>query len=143
MYKRQVLFVAGGAATAIMVQCALDGAKSITVFNRSKEGLDHVAGIGQKMMDDGIKCKLEFHSLSDTDLMHDKIRECDILINGTCVGMAPAPVSYTHLDVYKRQLYTRFFTFCDVTSDHVCDITFSRWVSSKSHISTEYVACFK
>ena len=50
-----VLFGAGGAATAIMVQCALDGAKSITVFNRSKEGLDHVAGIGQKMMDDGIK----------------------------------------------------------------------------------------
>ena len=88
--KDIVLFGAGGAATAIMVQCALDGAKSITVFNRSKEGLDHVAGIGQKMMDDGIKCKLEFHSLSDTDLMHDKIRECDILINGTCVGMAPA-----------------------------------------------------
>ena len=88
--KDIVLFGAGGAATAIMVQCALDGAKSITVFNRSKEGLDHVAGIGQKMMDDGIKCKLEFHSLSDTDLMHDKIRECDILVNGTCVGMAPA-----------------------------------------------------
>ena len=88
--KDIVLFGAGGAATAIMVQCALDGAKSITVFNRSKEGLDHVAGIGQKMMDDGVKCKLEFHSLSDTDLMHDKIRECDILINGTCVGMAPA-----------------------------------------------------
>ena len=43
----------------------------------------------------------------------------------------------------KNNFYTSFFTFCDVTSDHVCDITFSRWVSSKSHISAEYVACFK
>ena len=55
--KDIVLFGAGGAATAIMVQCALDGAKSITVFNRSSE---------------------------------EKVRSCDILINGTCVGMAPA-----------------------------------------------------
>ena len=73
-----------------MVQCALDGAKSITVFNRSSEGLEHVASIGQKMMEDGVKCKLEFHPLSDTDFMHEKVRSCDILINGTCVGMAPA-----------------------------------------------------
>ena len=112
--KDIVLFGAGGAATAIMVQCALDGAKSITVFNRSKEGLDHVAGIGQKMMDDGIKCKLEFHSLSDTDLMHDKIRECDILINGTCVGMAPAldgQSLVTDMSVStKTWLYTMLFT---------------------------------
>lgn len=31
--KNIVIFGAGGAATAIQVQCALDGAKSITIFN--------------------------------------------------------------------------------------------------------------
>ena len=39
------------------------------------------------MMDDGVKC-VRVPFIKDTDLMHDKIRECDILINGTCVGMA-------------------------------------------------------
>lgn len=88
--KDIVLLGAGGAATAIMVQCALDGAKSITVFNRSQEGLDKIKAIGETMMADGVPCKLEFFHLSEQDTMHDRIRHCDILINGTCVGMEPA-----------------------------------------------------
>lgn len=88
--KDIVLLGAGGAATAIMVQCALDGAKSVTVFNRSKEGLDKITAIGAKMKEDGIPCELTFYPLSETDIMHDAIRKADILINGTSVGMAPA-----------------------------------------------------
>lgn len=88
--KDIVLLGAGGAATAIMVQCALDGAKSVTVFNRSKEGLDKVTKIGESMMADGVPCKMEYHPLTETELMHKKIKESDILINGTSVGMAPA-----------------------------------------------------
>ncbi len=88
--KDIVLLGAGGAATAIMVQCALDGAKSVTVFNRSAEGLAHVKGIGEKMMADGVPCKMEYHPLSESEIMHDKIRKADLLINATSVGMAPA-----------------------------------------------------
>lgn len=88
--KDIVLLGAGGAATAIMVQCALDGAKSVTVFNRSLDALNKVKEIGEKMMADGVPCKMGFHPLTENELMHDKIRNCDILINGTCVGMEPA-----------------------------------------------------
>lgn len=88
--KNIVLFGAGGAATAIMVQCALDGAKSVTVFNRGQKGLDHLSEIREKMMADGVKCKLELHNLENKDLLHDAVRNTDILINGTCVGMEPA-----------------------------------------------------
>ena len=56
--KDIVLLGAGGAATAIMVQCALDGAKSITVFNRSQESLEKVQKIGETMMADGVPFKL-------------------------------------------------------------------------------------
>lgn len=88
--KDIVLLGAGGAATAIMVQCALDGAKSITVFNRSSEGLAKVQTIGETMMKDGVSCKMEYFNLEEQDEMHDRIRRCDILINATCVGMEPA-----------------------------------------------------
>lgn len=84
-----VLLGAGGAATAIMVQCALDGAKSVTVFNRGVEGLAKAERIGQSMMEDGIPCRMEYHLLAESERMHDCIRKADILINGTCVGMRP------------------------------------------------------
>ena len=88
--KDIVLLGAGGAATAIMVQCALDGVRSITVFNRNQKNLDAVKKIGETMAADGVACKMEFYPLSESELMHEKIRSCDILINGTSVGMRPA-----------------------------------------------------
>lgn len=87
--KNVVLLGAGGAATAIMVQCALDGAKSMTVFNRGEEGLAKAREIGDKMMADGVSCKMEFHLLSEAELLHDVIRKADVLINATSVGMSP------------------------------------------------------
>ncbi|MGF0031945.1 shikimate dehydrogenase [Bariatricus sp. SGI.154] len=87
--KDIVLLGAGGAATAIMVQCALDGAKSVTVFNRSAEGLEKARRIGENMMNDGVPCKMEYHLISESELMHDMIRKADVLINGTSVGMRP------------------------------------------------------
>lgn len=87
--KNIVILGAGGAATAVMVQCALDGAKSITVFNRGEEGLQKAAAIGENMRKEGIPCKMEFHPLDKEDVMHEIVRHSDILINATCVGMAP------------------------------------------------------
>lgn len=88
--KDIVLLGAGGAATAIMVQCALDGAKSITVFNRGKEGIKKVKQINERMKADGVACNMECYLLEEQDIMYDKICSADILINATSVGMAPA-----------------------------------------------------
>lgn len=87
--KDIVILGAGGAAMAIMVQCALDGAKSVTVFNRGEKGLAKAESIGQSMMKDGVSCRMEYHLLAEAELMHDTIRRADILINGTSVGMRP------------------------------------------------------
>lgn len=87
--KDIVLLGSGGAATAIMVQCALDKAKSVTVFNRSADGLEKARSIGDNMMNDGISCRMEYHLLSESEFMHDMIRKADVLINGTSVGMRP------------------------------------------------------
>ncbi len=105
--KDIVILGAGGAATAIMVQCALDGAKSVTVFNRGAEGLEKARKIGESMMADGVPCKMEYHPLAESKLMHDTIRKTDILINGTSVGMRPMAEGQslvTDLSVFNEDL---------------------------------------
>ncbi|MBQ0000143.1 MAG: shikimate dehydrogenase [Clostridiales bacterium] len=87
--KKIVLLGAGGAASAVMVQCALDGAASVTVFNRGEEGLKKAEVIGEKMKADGVACEMAFYSTADSTFMHDEIRKADILINATSVGMRP------------------------------------------------------
>ncbi|MCQ2508502.1 MAG: shikimate dehydrogenase [Dorea sp.] len=87
--KDIVLLGAGGAAGAIMVQCALDGARSVTVFNRSLEPLMKAKAVGENMMESGVNCLMDYHQTAETELMHEKIRKADILINATSVGMRP------------------------------------------------------
>ncbi len=87
--KDIVLLGAGGAAMAIMVQCALDGAKSVTVFNRGREALEKARSVGENMKADGVACRMEFFPVAENALMHDRIRTADILINATSAGMRP------------------------------------------------------
>lgn len=87
--KKIVLLGAGGAASAILVQCALDGARSVTVFNRGAQALDKVRSIGAKAKGTGITCEMSFYQMEDSAFFHEQIREADILINATSVGMAP------------------------------------------------------
>lgn len=105
--KRLVLLGAGGAASAIMVQCALDGAASITVFNRSLHSLEKVRAIGEQTMASGVSCKLEFFSIEDGKQMHEVIGHADILINATSVGMASKAEGLslvTDLRVFREDL---------------------------------------
>lgn len=105
--KKIVLLGAGGAANAIMVQCALDGAKSVTVFNRGEAGLMKAKEVGENMMADGVTCKMEYYFTKDSELMHDKIREADILINATSVGMRPKMEGIsmvTDMSVFREDL---------------------------------------
>lgn len=86
--KKVVILGAGGAATAIITQVAFDGAESISVFNRSLSGLDRVKKIGTMMQNKEIQCKMSYYGFDNPDILTKKIREADILINATSVGMA-------------------------------------------------------
>ena len=87
--KDVVLLGAGGAAGAIMVQCALDGARSVTVFNRGEEGILRVKDMGERMEEEGISCRLSYGLLTEEERLYQTVREGDVLINATSVGMRP------------------------------------------------------
>ena len=41
-----------------------------------------------------------------------------------------------------HDLHAVFLAAVDIAADHVCDITFSWWISRKSHVSAENISCF-
>ena len=87
--KKIVILGAGGAASSICVQAALDGASQITVFNRQDEFYANGVKIVNKLMDSVPACRTAIHDLADRTLLSQQIKDCDILINATKVGMNP------------------------------------------------------
>lgn len=87
--KKIVLLGGGGAASAIAVQAALEGAEEIAVFNlkdafwsRMEQGMSAIAQAAPE-------CAITLHDLSHRAELQAAISRCDILSNATRVGMAP------------------------------------------------------
>ena len=86
--KTMTLLGAGGAATAILVQAALDGLGQIRVFNRRSANLDRLSPIAEQLNAE-TNCRVSIHLLPDDDGLRASIADSDILTNATNVGMAP------------------------------------------------------
>lgn len=86
--KTMTLLGAGGAATAILVQAALDGMKEIRVFNIKDDFYDRLLHIAEQL-NERTSCKVTVHPLPDDAALRSSIETSDILTNGTKVGMAP------------------------------------------------------
>ena len=86
--KKMTLLGAGGAATAILVQAALDGVAEINVFNVRDAFFPRAEEIVAKL-NERTGCKVTLHDYSDPEVLRASIKESAILVNGTSVGMAP------------------------------------------------------
>ena len=86
--KKMTLLGAGGAATSILVQAALDGLSEIHVFNIKDQFFGRTEILTDKL-NNQTSCKVVLHDLKDTDALNESILNSDILTNGTSVGMAP------------------------------------------------------
>ena len=82
--KKMTLLGAGGAATAILVQAALDGLKEIAVFVRpTSRFYDRLVHTVEELTE------IRICDFSDADLLKKELADSAILTNGTSVGMAP------------------------------------------------------
>ncbi len=86
--KKMTLLGAGGAATAILVQAALDGVAEINVFNVRDNFFGRAEEIVAKL-NERTECKVTLHDFSDPEVLRASIAKSTILVNGTSVGMAP------------------------------------------------------
>ena len=87
--KKLVVLGAGGAATAIQVQCALDGARAISIFNPNDAFLDRAKATAEKLKQEVPECEVKVFCLDEQDKLKEEVASCDILVNGTLAGMKP------------------------------------------------------
>lgn len=87
--KKMVVCGGGGAATAIQVQCALDGASEIKIFNKNDSFFPRTVETAKKITEAAPQCTVSVHDIDDEEAFNAAIRECDIFVNGTIVGMKP------------------------------------------------------
>ena len=87
--KTVTLLGAGGAASAIAIEAALEGAKEIRVFNKRdafwERALNNLETIGKAAP----ACKISLNDLDDVEALRASIDSSDILTNATRVGMKP------------------------------------------------------
>lgn len=87
--KRIVVAGAGGAATAIVVQSALDGVAEINIFNKKSLNFDKMVETIARIKTEVKNVVINIHDLEDEKLFTNKIKSADIFINATAVGMKP------------------------------------------------------
>lgn len=79
----------GGAATAIQVQCALDGAKEITIFNKKDAFFERTLETAEKIKNAVSGIVVNVYDIDDVEKMTSEIQDSDIFVNATIVGMKP------------------------------------------------------
>ena len=87
--KKITIAGGGGAATAMQVQCALDGAREITIFNKKDAFFESTLQTAEKIRNavDGIVVNV--YDIDDVAKMTEEILSSDIFANATIVGMKP------------------------------------------------------
>ena len=78
----------GGAATAIQVQCALDGASEITIFDMKDAFFERTLETAEKIRT-ATSAVVNVYDIADTAKMTEEIQSSDIFVNATIVGMKP------------------------------------------------------
>ncbi len=86
--KKMTLLGAGGAATAICVQAALDGVSVIDLFKRKNASFIQTEQFCRQVAAE-TGCQIRLFDFADARQLKESIAESAILINATNVGMAP------------------------------------------------------
>ena len=103
--KKTGVLGAGGAATAIQVQLALDGAKEVAIFNVRDKFFDRAEGTKDKLAEKCPECVVTVNDLEDKEKLAEAVNNCDIVINATTMGMKPHDdISLIDKSLYRKDL---------------------------------------
>ena len=86
--KKMTIAGAGGAATAIEIQAALDGVKEISIFNIHDKFWANAEETVRKI-NEKTNCKATLYDLDDKEKLREEMADSYIFVNGTGVGMKP------------------------------------------------------
>ena len=87
--KKITICGGGGAATAIQVQCALEGAREISIFNIKDGFFERTLETAEKIRQERPGCIVNVFDITDMETMREEMKTSDIFANATIVGMKP------------------------------------------------------
>lgn len=100
--KKVVIVGAGGAATAVAIQMAMEGARELVLFNRRDDFFSKAQAL-TKTLSTRFGCRAALFDVDDLRCLRTELAHADLLVNGTTVGMAATQeqsvipdVSYFH-----------------------------------------------
>ena len=103
--KKMTIAGAGGAATAIEIQAALDGVKEMSIFNIKDKFFERAEGTKAKLAEKCPECVVTVDDLDDKAKLEDAIKACDILVNATIMGMKPhQDVTLVDKSLFRKDL---------------------------------------
>lgn len=86
--KKITIVGAGGAATAIEIQAALDGVAEMSIFNQ-RDDFWKRAEHNRDVINEKTDCKATLHDLADLDTLRQELESSYLFINATGMGMKP------------------------------------------------------
>ena len=86
--KKMTIVGAGGAATAIEVQAALDGVAEMSIFNVRDKFWENAEETVKKI-NERTNCKVTLYDLADLDKLKEEIADSYLFANATGMGMKP------------------------------------------------------
>ena len=86
--KKMTIVGAGGAATAIEIQAALDGVAELSIFNRKDDFWANAEETVRKI-NEKTNCKASLYDLDDLDKLKEEIATSYLFTNATGMGMTP------------------------------------------------------
>jgi len=99
---------AGGAATSIITQAAMEGVEKIIIFKRKNASFQKVVDFADRLTK-STNCDLFVYDMEDMDILNFSLQESDILINSTNVGMGDDDRS-----LVPKEFLHPGLTVCDV-----------------------------
>lgn len=102
--KRVTLLGAGGAATAIAAQLAVDGAAEIAIFQRKSPTFERALSFANRV-NAHTSCRASVIDMADRDALKTSVAESSVLINATNVGMGTDPSSLVPKDFLVPGLF--------------------------------------
>ena len=102
--KKMTIVGAGGAATAICIQAALDGVAELSIFNQDDEFFARAEETVKKI-NEKTNCKATLYRLEDKDVLRREIADSVIFTNATGMGMKPyVGQTYIEKDMLRPDL---------------------------------------
>lgn len=86
--KKMTIVGAGGAATAIQIQAALDGVKEMSIFNIKDKFWGNAEETVRKI-NENTSCKATLYDLADLNKLKEEIADSYLFANATGMGMKP------------------------------------------------------